>query len=108
VLVNLISNAINYTQENGKVDVRLENLGKFIQVSVIDNGAGIASEDQDKIFDKFYTVAKEKSDGVKSTGLGLPIAKEIIELHRGRIWVDSETGKGSRFLFTLPKDIRAL
>ncbi len=107
VLVNLISNAIKYTQENGKVDVRLEDLGKFAQVSVVDNGSGIKPEDQDKVFDKFYTVAKTKSDGVKGTGLGLPIAKEIIELHKGRIWVDSEAGRGSRFLFTLPKDIRA-
>lgn len=108
VLVNLISNAIKYMQENGMVDIRLEDLGKFVQVSVTDNGAGIATENQDKIFDKFYTVAKAKSDGIKSTGLGLPIAKEIVELHKGRIWVDSEAGRGSRFLFTLPKDIRTM
>ena len=108
VLINLISNAINYTQENGMVNIRLEDLGKFVQVSVTDNGLGLTVEDQDKIFNKFYTVAKAKSDGIKSTGLGLPIAKEIVELHKGRIWVDSEAGKGSRFLFTLPKDMRAL
>ncbi len=107
VLVNLISNAIKFTEENGIVSIMLEDLGGFVQVRVIDNGAGIAEEDKDKVFDKFYSVTRVKSSKVKGTGLGLPIAKEIVELHRGRIWVDSQLGRGSRFSFTLPKDIRA-
>ena len=108
VLVNLISNAIKFTEENGMVNIILEDLGGFVQVRVIDNGAGIAEEDLDKVFDKFYSVTKVKRAGVKGTGLGLPIAKEIVELHRGRIWVDSQPGRGSRFSFTLPKDIRTV
>ena len=106
VLVNLTENAIKCTQDNGMVNIKLEDLGKFVQVSVIDNGPGIAEEDIDKVFNKFYSVVKAKSTGIKSTGLGLPIAREIVELHRGRIWVDSQLGMGARFSFTLPKDIR--
>jgi len=105
-LLNLAGNAIKFTEEDGIVSIKLEDLGKFAQVSVIDNGPGIAEEDLDKVFDKFYSVAKAKVSKVKSTGLGLPIAKEIVELHRGRIWVDSQLGRGARFSFTLPKDIR--
>jgi len=106
VLVNLAGNAIKFTEENGIVSIKLEDLGKFVKFSVIDNGPGIAEEDLDKVFDKFYSVAKAKTAKVKSTGLGLPIAREIVELHRGRIWVDSQVGRGARFSFTLPKDIR--
>lgn len=105
-LLNLTGNAIKFTEENGIVSIKLEDLGKFAQVSVIDNGPGIAEEDLDKVFDKFYSVVKAKASKVKSTGLGLPIAKEIVELHKGRIWVDSQPGRGARFSFTLPKDIR--
>lgn len=108
VLVNLAGNAIKYTQDNGMVNIKLEDLGKFVQVSVIDNGPGIAEEDIGKVFNKFYSVVKARSTGIKSTGLGLPIAKEMVELHRGRIWVDSELGRGTRFSFTLPKDIRTV
>ncbi len=108
VLVNLIGNAIKFTQDSGIVNIRFEDLSRFVQISVIDNGPGIAEEDLNKIFDKFYSVVKARSSGTKGTGLGLPIAKEIVELHRGRIWVDSVVGRGSRFSFTLPKDIRAI
>lgn len=105
-LLNLAGNAIKFTEEDGIVSIKLEDLGKFVQISVIDNGHGIAEEDLGKVFDKFYSVAKAKASKVKSTGLGLPIAKEIVELHKGRIWVDSQLGRGARFSFTLPKDIR--
>lgn len=73
---------------------------------MIDNGPGIAAEDLTKVFDKFYSVVKTKAKGVKGTGLGLPIAKEIVELHKGRIWVASRPDRGSKFSFMLPKDIR--
>ncbi len=86
----------------------MEDLGKFVEVSVTDNGPGIAEKDLNKVFDKFYTVSKAKSSGMKSTGLGLPITKEIVEAHRGRIWVNSRVGRGSKFSFTLPKDIRTV
>lgn len=106
VFTNLIGNAIKFTQDNGIVNIELEDLGKFVEVSVVDNGPGIAEKDLNKVFDKFYTVSRAKSAGVKSTGLGLPITKEIVEAHRGRIWVTSRLGRGSKFSFTLPKDIR--
>lgn len=108
VLVNLAGNAIKFTQEGGMVNIKLEDLGRSVKISIIDDGPGIAKEDIDKIFDKFYSVAKACSSNVKGTGLGLPIAKEIVELHKGRIWVESEAGKGARFSFTLPKDIRGV
>ena len=107
-LLNLAGNAIKFTEEDGIVSIKLEDLGKFVQISVIDNGYGIAEEDLDKVFDKFYSVVKAKASKIKSTGLGLPIAKEIVELHRGRIWVDSQLGRGAKFSFTLPKDIRTV
>ncbi len=107
-LMNLIGNAVKFTQENGMVDIRLEDLGRFVKFSVIDNGPGIREEDMDRVFDKFYSVIKAGTSEVKSTGLGLPITKEIVELHRGRIWVDSQARHGARFSFTLPKDIRTV
>jgi len=106
VVMNLAGNAIKFTQPGGMVDIRLEDLERSVKISIIDNGPGIAKEDMDKIFDKFYSVAKARSSEVKGTGLGLPITKEIVQLHKGRIWVESEPGKGARFSFTLPKDIR--
>jgi len=108
VFTNLIGNAIKFTQNNGIINIELEDLGKFVEVSVTDNGPGIAEKDLNKVFDKFYTVSKAKSSGMKSTGLGLPITKEIVEAHRGRIWVNSRVGRGSKFSFTLPKDIRTV
>jgi signal transduction histidine kinase len=100
VIVNLLSNAIKYTPEGGKIQIKTLNLDEEILVEVSDTGEGIAGENLDKIFDKFTRVTVEKKEG---TGLGLPIAKDIISLHNGRMWVQSELGKGSHFYFTLPK-----
>ncbi|MDP2921923.1 MAG: ATP-binding protein [Candidatus Omnitrophota bacterium] len=100
VFVNLLSNAIKYTPESGVIAIKTTDLEKEIMVEVSDTGEGVAPEDLDKIFDKFTRVTAEKKEG---TGLGLPIAKDIVALHNGRIWVKSELGKGSRFYFTLPK-----
>ncbi len=100
VFVNLLSNAIKYSPEGGSIVVKSVNLEKEIMVEVSDAGEGIAPENTDKIFDKFTRVTAEKKEG---TGLGLPIAKDIVVLHNGRMWVKSETGKGSNFYFTLPK-----
>ena len=100
VFVNLLSNAIKYSPESGTIIVRSLDLEKEIMVEVSDTGEGICLEDIDKIFDKFTRVTAEKKEG---TGLGLPIAKDIVELHKGRMWVKSEVGKGSQFYFTLPK-----
>ncbi|MDP8229930.1 MAG: ATP-binding protein [Candidatus Gorgyraea atricola] len=100
VFINLLSNAIKYSPEGGKITVKSTTLEKEIMVEVSDTGEGIAPENIDTVFDKFTRVTAEKKEG---TGLGLPIAKDIVTLHNGRMWVKSELGKGSQFYFTLPK-----
>jgi len=100
VFVNLLSNAVKYSPESGTITVKTVNLEKEIMVEVSDTGEGVSPDNLDKIFDKFTRVTAEKKEG---TGLGLPIAKDIVSLHNGRMWVKSELGKGSQFYFTLPK-----
>ncbi len=100
VFVNLLSNAMKYTPESGTITIKTINLETEIMVEISDTGEGVAHDNLDKIFDKFTRVTAEKKEG---TGLGLPIAKDIVSLHKGRIWVKSELGKGSQFYFTLPK-----
>lgn len=104
VMVNLINNAAKFTTA-GKVEVRAEATPDgWVQISVSDTGPGIAAEDAVKIFDKFHQVTKRDTleDKPTGTGLGLSICKQIVEYYGGRIWVDSEVGKGSQFNFTLP------
>lgn len=102
VLNNLISNALRYSDPEGRIEVRAERIGESVHVSVEDEGAGIPYEYQPKIFDKFVQVDSDHAPG--GTGLGLAIAQEIIHAHEGRIWVDSTPGEGSTFTFTLPID----
>ena len=101
VLFNLLSNAVKFTPQGGTVGVSSARVDGEVQVSVADTGPGIAHEDQDRIFEEFQQtdIGEEQSEG---TGLGLALSKKLIELHGGRIWVDSEPGKGSTFTFTLP------
>jgi signal transduction histidine kinase/DNA-binding response OmpR family regulator len=104
VMVNLINNAAKFTTD-GRVEVRAEPAAEgWVQISVNDTGPGIAAEDAVKIFDKFHQVTKRDTleDKPTGTGLGLSICKQIVEYYGGRIWVDSEVGKGSQFNFTLP------
>lgn len=98
VFVNLVGNAIKYTDVGG-VRVSLSKTGGGYQVEVSDTGQGIAAADVDRVFDKFERVGDQSEEG---SGLGLPIAKDIVELHRGRIWVESRLGQGSRFVVWLP------
>lgn len=100
VFVNILNNAIKYNPGGGLVKVATLNLEKEIMVEIADTGEGIAPENLDKIFDKFTRVTAERKEG---TGLGLPISKDIVVLHRGRMWAKSELKKGSQFYFTLPK-----
>jgi len=103
VLINLVSNAIKFTPEGGCITLSARKLDEnFVEISVRDTGIGIAKEDQRLIFEKFKQVGDTLTEKPKGTGLGLPICKEIIEHHGGRIWVESEPGKGSTFKFTLP------
>ena len=101
VIFNLLSNAVKFTPAGGVVDVRATRVNGEVRVSVADTGPGIALEDHDRIFEEF----QQTEAGVElheGTGLGLALSKRLVELHGGRIWVDSELGKGSTFVFTLP------
>jgi len=104
VFNNLLTNAIKYTPNKGKINVTIKDEQNQVQVLISDDGIGIAKEDQNKVFEKFFTgngnsLTRESG----RMGLGLAIAKGIVEAHEGSIWVESEVGKGSTFVFTLPK-----
>ncbi len=101
VVINLISNAVKFT-DSGTITCRAERRGSELVVSIIDTGVGISPSDQPKVFERFKQVGDTLTDKPKGTGLGLPICKEIVEHHGGRIWVDSVIGKGSIFSFSLP------
>lgn len=101
VVINLISNAVKFT-DAGSVTCRARLQDDGIAVSVIDTGMGIGAADQPKVFEKFKQVGDTLTDKPKGTGLGLPICREIVEHHGGRIWVESEPGLGSTFTFVLP------
>jgi signal transduction histidine kinase len=101
VVINLVSNAVKFT-ENGSVTCRVKKLNNEVLIGITDTGIGISVIDQEKIFDKFKQVGDMLKGKPKGTGLGLPICKKIIEHHGGRIWVESQLGKGSTFSFNLP------
>ena len=104
VLLNLLSNALKFTPEGGRIDVRAAARDDGVEISVTDTGVGIAPEDQEAVFEEFRQVGTA-SKKVEGTGLGLAISRKFIELHGGRIWVESQVGKGSTFAFTLPPSI---
>jgi len=101
VLLNLLSNALKFTPEGGRIDVRATTNDGMAEISVADTGVGIAPEDQEAIFEEFRQVGTADKK-VEGTGLGLALSRKFIELHGGRIWVQSQPGKGSTFSFTLP------
>ena len=101
VVINLISNAIKFTP-SGSITCRAQHQETNIIISIIDTGIGLSPNDLDKVFDKFTQVGEIMTDKPQGTGLGLPICKQIIEHHGGRIWVESELDQGSTFSFTLP------
>ena len=101
ILLNLLSNAVKFTPEGGRITINARPANGAIEISVTDTGIGIAEEDQPRIFEEFRQVGNE-SKKIEGTGLGLTLAKKFVELHGGRIWVESEVGKGSTFVFTLP------
>jgi two-component system phosphate regulon sensor histidine kinase PhoR len=107
ILINLLDNAIKYTPEGGRVTVSaIEKDSKEIQFSVEDDGIGIPKEDLSRIFERFYRVDKGRSKEMGGTGLGLSIVKHLVQVHGGRVWVESQPGKGSTFYFTLPGRIK--
>ena len=102
VLNNLIQNAIKFTPKGGTITAEAQAGPQgFVQICVSDTGCGIASEELPKVFERFYRGESVPMEN-RGAGLGLAITKNLIELHHGRIWVESTPGEGSRFLFTLP------
>jgi signal transduction histidine kinase len=109
VLTNLMGNALKHTPSRGKVTLEVKKVRgpessspSSIQFSVQDTGPGISKKDQKRIFEKFVQLDSPAHTEVTGTGLGLAISKEMVELHGGRIWVEGEEGKGSRFIFEIP------
>ncbi|MCE2405411.1 MAG: HAMP domain-containing protein [Dehalococcoidia bacterium] len=102
VLRNLLANAANYTGEGGSIKVALRHMGSLAQVRVEDTGPGIAETDLPYVFERFYRVDKSRSRSTGGVGLGLTIARRLVEAHGGRMAVESAVGKGSTFSFTLP------
>lgn len=102
IMFNLLSNASKFTPDGGSIAVRARSLGRGeIEISVSDTGIGIRKEDQEKIFEPFYQVKSGAIEKIPGTGLGLSLTKKIVELHGGRIWVESEEGKGSTFYVSI-------
>ena len=102
VVGNLLENAIVNTPEGGVVTVTAETGPSAVTISVSDTGPGITPEDAERVFDRFYRVDPSRSRATGGAGLGLTIARQLIESHGGAIWVDGATGQGSTFIFTLP------
>ena len=101
VIFNLLSNAVKFTPTGGQVDVSAKRINGEMRVSVADSGPGIAAEDLDRIFEEFQQT-EAGARQLEGTGLGLALSKRFVEMHGGRIWCESEVGKGSTFEFTLP------
>ncbi len=104
VITNLVSNAIKHTKK-GYIEILVEEKADEITCSVFDTGIGIAKEDLGRVFNKFEQFGRRDEPDERGAGLGLSIAKGLVEMHRGSIWVESEVGKGSKFVFTLPKNL---
>jgi signal transduction histidine kinase len=101
VLVNLLSNAIKFSFESTKIQIKLRQKGTKVVVSVKDNGPGITEEEQIRIFTPYYRIEADRQR-FPGLGLGLTVSKHLVELHEGKLWVESELGKGSTFFFSLP------
>lgn len=101
VLLNLLSNALKFTPEGGRIDVRAGLVDGMAEIAVADTGVGIAPEDQEAVFEEFRQVGTSAAK-TEGTGLGLALSRKFIELHGGRIWVTSQIEEGSTFTFTLP------
>ena len=101
--MNLLSNALKFTNDGGNVSILSQEEGDFHQIIVIDNGVGINSEKVETLFTQHNNVSTQGTGNEKGTGLGLMLCKEFVEKNGGQIWVESEEGKGSSFYFTFPK-----
>jgi Amt family ammonium transporter len=102
VLLNLLTNAVKFTPPGGDLRLEAKQVDDWCSVSVVDNGIGIKKEDQERIFQPFVQAGKLPGAVVQGAGLGLALTKRLVELFGGKIWVESEEGRGSKFNFTLP------
>jgi signal transduction histidine kinase len=103
VVRNLLNNAIAHTAEGGMINISAKRIDNMVEVCIKDNGEGIAAKELPNIFERFYRVDKSRSRATGGSGLGLTITRRLVEAHGGKIWVESEAGKGSRFYFTIPE-----
>jgi len=103
ILVNLLTNAVKFTPEGGRVSVAAGKNNGVVEISVADTGVGIAPDDQERIFEEFRQAKGDVTNKAEGTGLGLTLTRKIIELHGGKIWVESKLGEGATFTFTLPE-----
>jgi signal transduction histidine kinase len=103
VMLNLLSNAVKFTPEGGRIEVRAVPTDGGVEISVADTGIGIAPENQELIFEEFRQVGGDYAHKREGTGLGLTLARKLVELHGGRLWVKSQVGQGSTFTFSVPE-----
>jgi two-component system sensor histidine kinase VicK len=102
VVSNLVKNALQFTDANGHVTVKVEEDSGYMKVTVSDDGIGIPVKDLPRVFERFFQVESHLTRRYNGMGLGLAVARSMIELHNGRIWAESVEGKGSTFTFLLP------
>jgi signal transduction histidine kinase len=102
IVQNLLANALSHTPEGGRVSVHVAREGGNAVVSVRDSGPGIAAEDLERIFERFYRVDESRGRERGGAGLGLSIVRRLVELHGGKVWAESMPGLGATFVFTLP------
>jgi two-component system phosphate regulon sensor histidine kinase PhoR len=103
ILFNLLSNALEFTPPNGTVTVRVVNKPEQGILAVEDTGIGIPAEEIPKVFERFYQVDKLRRHRRRGTGIGLTIVKKLVEAHQGKIWIDSEVGRGTKVVVSFPK-----
>jgi signal transduction histidine kinase len=101
ILLNLLTNAVKFTPDGGRIDVSARRDGSDVVIAVRDTGIGIAPEDQETVFDAFRQVGKHYTNKQEGTGLGLTLTRKFVELHGGRLWLESTPGKGSTFSFNI-------
>jgi len=102
ILLNLLTNAVKFTPDGGRIKISARREADELMVAVHDTGIGIAPEDQQAVFEEFRQVGRNYTNKQEGTGLGLTLTRKFVELHGGRIWLESELGKGSTFMFTIP------